>query len=289
MGRDAMKKINFCTAEGGPYSGILDSLIDPIQHHLPESKRLNRVIPGAINVTFFVGSKRRQVFIPHGIADKNYRNANKLKLFNYVVVSGYAWVNRLVNQGFPLSRIFVGGYTKLDPLFQGKYKKTSRTKPLILYAPTHGAVQEVSLHGRFEKEIGKLRRYYRVFKAPHPTQNVDGSVTMKALLDADVVISDAGSLLYEAWALDKPVVFPSWLLKKGVLNRFPGSFEDQIYREEIGYHAWDSTNLLDCVKQAYLNGIDDRAKDFIEGIFPQSLRGCSGWETANFLRRIANE
>lgn len=127
-----------------------------------------------------------------------------------------------------------------------------------------------------------------MIEALHPSVNPGSNVTMQALADADVVISDAGSLVYEAWAIGKPVVFPSWLTKDGVMKRFSGSFEEQIYREEIGYHAWNATNLLDCVKRAYLSGIDEKAVEFIEGIFPQRLRGYSGQETANFLRRIAN-
>jgi len=37
--------------------------------------------------------------------------------------------------------------------------------------------------------------------------------TMQPLVDADVVIADAGSTIYEAWALGKPVIFPDWLGK----------------------------------------------------------------------------
>jgi hypothetical protein len=281
-----MKRINFYVPSSGPYKSILDALIGPIQEYLPDFSAEKRVMPESINVGFFLVDKGCQVFIPHGIADKNYRNADKVKDFDYVFVSGPAWVDKLVRQGFPQSKILVGGYTKLDPIFQGKYKAAPRDKPRVLYAPTHGAIEEISLQGRFDNELKKLREFYDVIEAPHPAIS-KGNVTMQVLVDADVVISDAGSLVYEAWTLNKPVVFPSWLLKKGVMKCFPGSFEDQIYWEEIGYHAWSSTNLLDCVKRAYLGGIDSKAGEFIEGVFPKTLRGNSGEETANLLRRVA--
>lgn len=282
--------INFCMAPGGPYRSICESITDPIREHLPDSVICPTEQSGATNVGFFVTQTNCQVFIPHGIADKNYRNADKVNAFEYVFVSGPAWVDKLVRQGFPRDRILVGGYTKLDPVFQGKYEQTRRTSCVILYAPTHGAIPEVSLDGRFEQYLPHLEEYYVVIHAPHPAQVTGqkngGQVTMQALVDADIVITDAGSLVYEAWALGKPVVFPSWLTKEGVLGRFSGSFEEQIYREEIGYHATDYNDLLRHLKRAALFGIDDRAVSFIEQIFPVELRGRSGEVTANLLRRF---
>lgn len=109
---------------------------------------------------------------------------------------------------------------------------------------------------------------------------------MQALVDADVVISDAGSLVYEAWALGKPVVFPDWLVKEGVFKHFPGSFEEQIYREKIGYHVETPEQLGPMVERALMSGITEREKKFIDGIFPPELRGRSGEVTANLLRRF---
>lgn len=282
--------INFCMAPGGPYRSICESITDPIREHLPDSVIYPTEQSGATNVGFFVTQTKCQAFIPHGIADKNYRNADKVKTFEHIFVSGPAWVDKLVKQGVPRDKILVGGYTKLDPIFQGKYEQTRRTFGVILYAPTHGAIPEISLAGRFEQYLPQLEKYYTVIHSPHPAQvtgqKSEGQVTMQALVDADIVITDAGSLVYEAWALGKPVVFPSWLTKEGVCRYFPGSFEEQIYREEIGYHAKDYDGMMRCVKQAALLGMDDRTTDFIEQIFPTELRGRSGEVTADLLRRI---
>lgn len=282
--------INFCVAPNGPYKTIDDAILKPIIDHLPDATMKNKAMPNAFNIALFTSYKSCQAFIPHGIADKNYRDGPKVSHFQYVFVSGPAWVEKLVRQGFSREKILIGGYTKLDPIFQGKYTKSPvGSKNRILYAPTHGAVKNISLDGRFNECLDRLKQFYEVIEAPHPATNSGGNVTMQALVDADIVISDAGSLVYEAWALDKPVVFPSWLLKDGVKKHFPGSFEDQIYREEIGYHAWNITNLLDCVKCAAINGIDRRAVDFIEGIFPQNLRGKSGEVTASILKSLAEK
>lgn len=279
--------INFCVASGGLYKTICNAIMQPVIDYLPEVTVNSKLIPGAVNIGLFITDEGCQAFIPHGIADKNYRNADKVQGFQYVFVSGPAWVEKLTAQGFPRSKIMIGGYTKLDPIFQGKYDKSpAGDKKRVLYAPTHGAIESVSLDGRFDECLNQLSQHYEVIHAPHPATNPGANVTMQALVDADVVISDAGSLVYEAWALNKPVVFPSWLLKDGVIKHFPGSFEEQIYREEIGYHAWNITNLLACVKRAALSGIDDRAARFVEGIFPSALRGHSGETTASLLTHL---
>jgi len=279
--------VNFCVAPNGPYRAICDAIIEPMLDYLPDALMSYKPVSNAVNVSLFTTDKKCQAFIPHGIADKNYRNADKVQGFQYVFVSGPAWVDKLMKQGLPRNRILIGGYTKLDPIFQGKYEKSpAGDKKRVLYAPTHGAIESVSLDGRFRECLNQLSQHYEVIHALHPASNRSGNVAMQELVDADVVISDTGSLVYEAWALNKPVVFPSWLLKDGVIKHFPGSFEEQIYREEIGYHAWSITNLLACVKRAALRGIDDRAMRFIEGIFPSALRGHSGEAAAKLLTHL---
>jgi hypothetical protein len=108
--------INFVYQANSPYSGVLDAIIEPITKHLPIWTK-GEAKTGTLNVCFFIGRERGGVFIPHGIADKNYRNARNIRNFDYVFVSGPDWVRKLVQQGFPQEKILVGGYTKLDPAF----------------------------------------------------------------------------------------------------------------------------------------------------------------------------
>ena len=113
--------------------------------------------------------------------------------------------------------------------------------------------------------------------------------TIQPLVDADVVIADAGSTIYEAWALGKPVIFPDWLVRDGVLNRFKGTFEAKCYADNLGYHAKSFKHLLELIPEAIGKGIDERAVDFAQELFPASLKGNSGKTIAKILRRLANE
>src|SRR5690606_25390294 len=126
----------------------------------------------------------------------------------------------------------------------------------VVWAPTHGGGGEplrpaqapsdaptspCSTWGRRDEVLGALpESEFDVIEAPHPRHRQDGKSTLAEYVDADVVIADGGSTIYEAWALDLPVVFCDWLTAAGNINRFlraGGSLEAQIYRERIGRHA----------------------------------------------------
>lgn len=65
-----------------------------------------------------------------------------------------------------------------------------------------------------------------------------------ALLAADIVITDYTSVIYEAWALGKPVIFPRWLTGDRILEKAPHCAEAQIYRDSIGHHAGSLDELI---------------------------------------------
>ncbi|MFZ1468675.1 MAG: CDP-glycerol glycerophosphotransferase family protein [Paracoccaceae bacterium] len=65
------------------------------------------------------------------------------------------------------------------------------------------------------------------------------------LLAADIVITDYTSVMYEAWALGKPVIFPGWLgAAERIEGKVPHCAEAQIYRDRIGHHADSFDSLL---------------------------------------------
>jgi len=105
---------------------------------------------------------------------------------------------------------------------------------------------------------------------------------MQLLLDADVVISDCSSIIYEAWSLGKPVVFPDWIVRDAIMQRFRGSFEWLVYQKGIGLHA----SCLDELVEMLDGEMGSVEKDFIEGVFPAELRGKSGLRAAEVLREI---
>lgn len=290
--------INFINrATGWFYGNVLRSMIDPIKKHLPDCSE-SRYCTDGINVHFFREKKSyfdkfelkgKNVFISHGIADKNWRNAEFMDRFDYVFVSGPMWVDKLVKQGLSKDSIFIVGYTKLDPIFQGDYQKANDNKKRILWGPTHNlrgwTSRNASSHPFLEPFLKQISSEYEIVTAPHPA-NAKGNITMQSLVNSDVVISDCSSVIYEAWALGKPVVFPDWLVKNDVIRLYPNSLEEQIYQEGIGYHVKEPEQLNAVIERALSEGITKREVEFIDGIFPPELRGKSGKATADVLEKI---
>lgn len=195
--------------------------------------------------------------------------------------------------------VFITGYTKLDPIFNGEYTKTKRKKPYVAWLPTHGYSSKNrgrSSYPFFNNYINKIpNSIYDIGNGMHPTTKLHSNQrqlpTMQKLIDADVVIADAGSTIYEAWALGKPVIFPDWICKKDVMKHFGGdknNLEYQIYSKSIGYHAKNIDHLIKLIEIALSDGMKDEEKGFIEGIFPSNLRGKSGKKAAACIKEISD-
>src|SRR5690606_20060891 len=125
----------------------------------------------------------------------------------HIFTSGPTYTDRYVEQGCPPEKLWEAGYAKLDPLFNGEI--TRGNGPRILWAPTHPT--------SWPRHYDLLRSVidvlpYKIAHSAHP--QLTRKPTLQPLMDADVVIADGGSTLYEAWALGKPVVFPSWIVTK---------------------------------------------------------------------------
>jgi len=286
-------QINFIR-EVSAYRYALDSLINPIRKHLPESTVTPKNgVKGALNFCWFIRSQgfHPNAFMSHGIGDKNYMIGTKghANRFDYVFVTGPAFKEKLIRHDTPAEKIFVVGWPKLDPIFNGEYQRTPSDKIRVLYAPTHNAIQEVSSFPAFNEYLDKFPADIEVINSPHPARKDDNMPTMQPLVDADVVIADAGSTIYEAWALGKPVIFPDWLVREGVLKRFKGAFEAKCYEDNLGYHANSFEHLLELIPEAISRGLDSKVIEFTEGLFPAELRGESGKTVAEILRRLSNE
>ncbi len=232
----------------------------------------------------------------HGIGDKDYWTADKISGFRNALVPGPAWKERLEKGGYK-GEIHVVGYTKLDPLFNGQYTREKRDKPYVVWAPTHVYVNKHRGRSSFPQcmtLINEIPDEYEKHIALHPSSRLSRGykqdVTMQETLDADVVIADAGSTLYEAWLLDKPVIFPDWICKEDVLNHFnPGNLEYEIYSKGIGYHAKDMKELIKMIDIALANGMRELVKEFIEKIYPSNIRGKAGELAAEALINIRKD
>jgi CDP-glycerol glycerophosphotransferase (TagB/SpsB family) len=237
----------------------------------------------------------RDVFYSHGIGDKAYWRADRIEGYRYAMVPGPAWEDRILSGGYQ-GKVFVTGYTKLDPVFWGEYSKQERDKPYVVWAPTHaynGKNKGRSSYPWCKSLINEIPDNYETCLALHPTSRANmkkkNDVTLQELVDADVVIADGGSTLYEAWILGKPVIFPDWLCKNDILRYFkgdPGCFEYRIYDEGIGYHAKDMKHLIKLIDTALSNGMQQQEQEFIESICPEETRGRAGEECAKVLKEL---
>lgn len=299
------KIINFICSEDYYYLKVLNSIIDPIIKYIPENQyqKTQQYEDNQLNIDFFTEHTPHQgkILISHGIADKNWRNGDSVNDYDYVCVSGEAWKQKMLNQGVSEEKILITGYTKLDPLFnmdnsQNFFKFEKIDKISVLYAPTHNMLMyddpdtiTVSCYPRLDKYFMNVPNDIEIFNSVHPANKAYYDTTFDLYQLADVVISGCSSTLYEAWALDIPVVFPDWLVKQPILESYPDSFEYQIYTEEIGYHARDIDHMWDLIREAKQKGLDKRTQEFIEGIFPIELRGNSGKVTVEILMKLASE
>jgi hypothetical protein len=147
----------------------------------------------------------------------------------------------------------------------------------------------------------------------HPRNRSDRTPTGNQLVWSDVVISDFGTMVYEAWALGKPVLFPRWVIDvETLINRNPLSAESYIYRNRIGLHPdsyEEMLEMLDEIQQQLVgsrlirlakrvtriktrrkNSIDLRGNgvaEFIDHYIDPEHRGSDAARTAQVLTEIA--
>ena len=300
---------NMSQHAGEAYIHAIESLSNPIMKYLPKKDIGYSKIPlTRMNIRFFNSARINEqgkvpvgpndIFFSHGIGDKNYWKGNKIEDYKYAFVPGSAWEKRMRNTGYK-GEIFICGYTKLDPLINiDKNSIKKNLKPKILWAPTHGYHSKNkgrSSYPAFLRYLDQIPKDYDLVTSLHPTSKMHNNVkqlpTMEALLEADIVIADAGSTLYEAWILDKPVIFPDWICAKDTMNHFKtdsANFEYQIYSKKIGYHAKDMTDMIKLFDIALSDGMKNLEKEFIEEIYPTDLRGKAGQTAAKQILELAN-
>jgi hypothetical protein len=232
-------------------------------------------IEGAVNLSLFIRQGREQkdshrvaadVILAHGIADKRYffaqDSTTDLPLANeyqYLLVPGAWHVNRLIegtyrrNPHYQIqvleNQIKKVGWLRLDPLLAES--KVSDKEPhhrlRVLWAPTHNVIPRTnekkvdelspSSFPGFKSHVKEMTTKYIFRVSLHPRNRSDRTPTGNQLVWADVIVSDFGTMVYEAWALGSPVIFPRWAIDVDTLiNRNPLSAESYIYRNRIGLH-----------------------------------------------------
>jgi hypothetical protein len=260
-----------------PYADIIKSITDPILEHMP-------VLPKEL--FFFLEEKKNGIFMHHGISDKGYHKIERIKQISHLLYPGPAWEDKFVKQGIPADRIHLVGWPPLDPFFQGKILCESRDRKRIAWCPTHDAIKSISSFPAFEKYLDKLPDKYEVVSSVHPARRKNHETSLEVIANADVVISDTSSMLYEALIIGKPVILLDFLVRDGVLSALKGTFEEILYKDNLCYHAKSFSSLPDIIEEALEEGIDKKTIDFIEGFYPTEFRGKSGEITAKILKEL---
>ena len=297
--------INFIRNKSKSYALVQQTLLASIATHLDRrllTTSVDQRRDGCLNFSFFI-REPADIVMSHGVADKNYFTvvdddgelyANRLKA---IFVPG-AWLKRKLVAD-PLvclgeEQIYSVGWPRLDLLRQraqshSRPASTGRTR--VLWAPTHdyrkrGDEQlSTSTYPAFEQHLPVLEQEFDVRVSLHPRNRQNKMPTDVALIEADVVISDFGTLVYEAWALGKPVIFPRWILGDRIQQYLPGSAEAYIFESRLGYHPASIDELIDILRRPLEigPGVDDFMTDYVDNY----RSGLSGARVARLLEELA--
>ena len=253
--------------------------------------------PDCLSVSLHVGDAA-DVFMSHGIADKNWRNSDVMGEFEDVCVSGEAMRHKLLFQGIDNDAIHIIGYPFLDKTFEAvRDGIVGDRSNLVVWAPTHQNSPSTApgLGPRLEPrcENNMFNEHWSFVSAIHPFHAASNQTTQELMAQSAVVVADTGSSVYEAWALGKPVVFAPFALAVNgehvpdIAKRWRGSLEAQIYFNRVGRHADDMYGVEWLIHHAMHNGITPEETAFIDRVFQKELRGRSGEHAANTFVQIA--
>ncbi len=158
---------------------------------------------------------------------------------------------------YPIERILVFGRPEQDVLLRKASElrmfKNSQQRSKILFAPT--LRRKNSLNSPFrclyqEDEWKTLERYAEVNWAFHPVESKESTAenTRQLLLKSDYVVTDYSSIVYEAYLLNKKVIF--YVPDIELYSKSPGLNVDLLSLKGIVFKEEEQllTGLLDFVK-----------------------------------------
>ena len=304
---DVAARINLVHAKSKNYAGVQQQILGAITRHLaPEdvSTTVGRLAPGSLNFSLFI-LQPTEVLMSHGLADKNYflrKDAdgeyisNRLK---HLFVPG-EWLKRrlLKTEGLEVDaeRIHVVGWPRLDALLATQQEmpvvpRSPGARPKVLWAPTHDYARRgkdrdsMSSYPELMEFIPMFEKHFDLAISLHPRNRKNKQPTHHSLLDCDYVISDFGTIVYEAWALGKPVIFPHWLIGRRIKRHLGSSAEGFIFHERLGLHAKSPKQMIDFVMDGA--SIDERTSDFMDDYLAPAFAGHSGERVAALLQSLS--
>jgi hypothetical protein len=330
----APASINFVWQHHRNYAYIQEQIFGLIEACLPPGTVVHTVgdaVEGALSLSLFIRQSREEIaatpadiVMAHGIADKRYFfivGSDGLPLvnaFKFVFVPGEWHVNRLVegrfrrNPKYQLnlqdSQIRKVGWLRLDPMIAASERKPKKVhrRLRVLWAPTHNTISSSksdselspSSFPAFKKHLPLLYFKHAVEVSLHPRNRGTKTPTTEKLTACDAVISDFGTMVFESWALGKPVVFPRWCIDvRTLMERNPLSAEAYIYRNRIGLHPESPKEMRQMLRKINHMRLQDPKSDmrgngvakFIDHYIDPKNRGFDAQRTASELVSILNE
>ncbi len=305
-GADAAR-INLVHSASKNYAGIQQQILGAITRHLaPEefSTTVGTRAPDSLNFSLFV-LLPTDVLMSHGLADKNYflrkdedgeRISNRLA---HLFVPGEWLKRRLVKRDdleIGADRIHVVGWPRLDILLQTQQDmpvepRSPGARPKVLWAPTHDYArrgednESNSSYPELLEFVPMFEKHFDFEMSLHPRNRTNKQPTHHSLLDCDYVISDFGTIVYEAWALGKPVIFPHWLIGDRIKRHLGKSAEAFIFHKRLGLHADNPQQMIDFVMDGA--GIDKRTSAFLDDWLEPAYAGRSGERVAALLQSLS--
>lgn len=224
--------------------------------------------------------------------------------FRKVLVPGQ-WLRRRIlqerGQYLGEADVIAVGSTRIDHLRRLMAGRPAPEGPLkVLFAPLHkkwfdrsGA--PMSCADDLGPRLEMLRDRLDLMVVQDPRNKDDKQPVTEELLQADVVITDYTSLIYEAWALGKPVIFPHWLCGQRILEKAPHCAEAQIYRDRIGHHAESFDEILALLAEGRALGTGPGVAAFLADYLENAQGGAdlpadmaAARATAATLERLAD-
>ncbi len=303
----AAPRINQVHTRSKNYAGVQEQILGAITRHLPPeevSSTVGTLAPGLLNFSLFI-LQPTEVLMSHGLADKKYflrkdddgeYISNRLQ---HLLVPGEWLKRRLLKQkGLEVDaeRIHVVGWPRLDALLAAQQEmavvpRAPGARPKVLWAPTHDFARRgkdkdsLSSYPELLELVPMLEKHVDLSISLHPRNRKDKQPTQHSLLDCDYVISDFGTIVYEAWALGKPVIFPHWLIGDRIKRHLGHTAEALIFHERLGLHADRPQQMIDFVMDGA--SIDARTSVFLDDYLAPAHAGTSGARVATLLQSLA--
>lgn len=311
------RPVNFVRHSSPDYQEVQTQILGLIQSELAHvevtetiEERRDDAINFGLHIRLGRGDKQRpmplDVLMSHGLADKNYLmltdvdGRRLINAYEHVLVPGSWFRERLLRMRWhPMpnrrvrlnrSQIHLVGWPRLDPLWQNEQSAPSSGRVRLLWAPSHnlsGRKDTFSSFPAFEQYLPRLEREFEVRVSLHPSNRTDKTPTGGDLQWADVVVTDFGTMLYEAWALGKCVVMPDWLFPEEMLRGRRSqrrSAEGYVYSRGIGNHARDFEELRRMAAANKRPGED--VERFMSRILAPEYRATSARRVAALLMSL---